>query len=231
MTLPLLLSVPHAGLEVPDRLASRCLLTPQQVLVDGDEGAAAIYDLAEHVAHYVTTPIARAVLDMNRAEDDRRLDGVVKTHTCWGEPVWREALGSDDVEWLLARHHRPYHAALSAGHDDVILAVDCHTMAAHGPPVGPDPDAERPAACLSDGAGTSCPRPWIEALRDLLAGTLDREVRINDPFQGGYITRTHGRERPWVQLELSRAPFMSVAEKRAAVLEALDAWSRRHSGG
>ena len=136
MTLPILVSVPHAGLRVPAELASACLLTPAQIAEDGDEHAAAIYDIASEVEHYVTTDIARAVVDLNRAEDDRRPDGVVKTHTCFNVPVWREPLGAPAVEWLLARHHRPYHARLGvlAG-QDVRLAVDCHTMLAVGPPM------------------------------------------------------------------------------------------------
>ena len=52
-------------------------------------------------------------------------------------------------------------------------------------------------------------------------------MTVNTPFRGGYITRTHGRERPWLQLELSRADFASRAEKRAAVLRALRAWCER----
>lgn len=224
MKLPLLLSVPHAGLAVPAPLASRCLLTPEEIVADGDEGARQIYDLEAEVAGFVTTEVARAVLDMNRAEDDLRKDGVVKTHTCWEVPIWSSPLGAAEAEDLLERFHRPYHRRLRelAG-SGVILGVDCHTMAAVGPPVGPDSGRVRPALCLGDGGG-ACPREIVESLAEALSATFGEEAAINDPFSGGYISRSHAAELPWVQLELSRAPNMTFAEKREAVLEALRRW-------
>ena len=92
MKLPLLLSLPHAGLRVPDEVAHLCTLTEREIAEDGDEGAAAIYDLAGDVDAFVTTDVARAIVDLNRAVDDRRRDGVVKTHTCWDVPIYREPL-------------------------------------------------------------------------------------------------------------------------------------------
>lgn len=224
VTLPLLLSVPHAGLSVPGELAGGCLLTAREIAEDGDGGAREIYALEAEVAAFVTTDVARAVLDVNRAPDDRRADGVVKTHTCWDVPIWRQPLSDEMVEWLFATHYRPYHATLSrAAGARVVLGVDCHTMAEVGPPIGPDHGVRRPAGCVSNADGT-CPAAWVETLARLLAQGLAGEVRINDPFRGGYIARHHARELPWVQIELSRAPSMSLAAKRAAVLAALRGW-------
>ena len=222
MSLPLLLSVPHAGTEVPSEVADYCALTPEQIVADGDEGAAAVYTLADEVDTHVTTTVARAVVDLNRAPDDFRRDGVVKTHTCWEVPVWEPALPAELAATLVDRYWRPYHERLRelGSSRRFLLGVDCHTMAAHGPPVGPDAGAARPAACLSNGDGT-CPATWIEALQSALARRLGREVTINRPFRGGYITRTHAAEMPWLQIELSRAPFASLEEKRRAVLGAL----------
>ena len=71
MTLPLLLSVPHAGLVVPAAVQNLCLLSKKEIIEDGDEGAAEIYlPLEDEVFTLVTTVVARAILDMNRAEND-----------------------------------------------------------------------------------------------------------------------------------------------------------------
>jgi len=221
----LLLSVPHAGLEVPPEAAPRCALTPEEIAADGDGGAAAIYALADEVVRFETSSVARAIVDLNRAEDDFRKDGVIKTHTCWDVPVWRSPPDAALVAELLRRHHAPYHARLARADPAVRLGVDCHTMAAVGPPVGPDPGQPRPEVCLSDADGT-LPKPWFNRLIEAFRSAFDGEIAVNRPFRGGFIVRSHARERPWVQVELSRAPFDSDAGKRRRVLAALTAWSR-----
>ena len=229
MTLPFLVSVPHAGLTVPPEAAPCCALTPREIAEDGDEGAAEIYlGLKPLVAAFQMTDIARAIVDMNRSEDDRSRDGVVKTHTCWNVPVYRTPLSDDVTGQLIARHHRPYHRRLTelAAGQAARLAIDCHTMAATGPPVGPDTGKERPWVCLGCGEGT-CPQDWIAALKSCFEELVGPNVTINDPFSGGYITRRHSTEMPWLQLELSRAPFLSDLEKGRIVRAALTAMAER----
>ena len=227
MALPLLLSVPHAGLMTPPEVSAWSILSAQDIRDDSDGGAAAIYDLADAVRAYATTAVARAFVDLNRAEDDRRQDGVVKTHTCWDVPVYDPFPPEEVVETLLARYYRPYHARLRALADSgVILGADCHTMAATGPPAGPDPGAERPWVCLSNGDG-ACPDDWFVRLHDSFARQFGDHVTLNHPFRGGHITRSHAAELPWVQLELSRAPFLPDEEKRDRVLAALTDFASR----
>jgi N-formylglutamate deformylase len=224
MTLPLLLSTPHAGLWVPPEVADLVTLSEQQIIEDGDEGAAEIYrPLENDVAAFVTTEVARAIIDLNRAEDDRRQDGVIKTHTCWNVPVYAESLSDHLIEVLLEKYYRPYHAQLSQFPEGIKLGVDCHTMAAKGPPIGPDPEQMRPAICLSNAAG-SCPPEWLESLASCFSKTFEAEASINSPFKGGYIIRAHAKELPWVQLEISRAPFLTNREKCERILESLKHW-------
>ena len=178
---------------------------------------------------YLSTDIARAIVDLNRAEDDRSPDGVVKTHTCWNVPVYREFLPDSLVEELLDRYYRPYHVRLrELSQSGVKLGVDLHTMASHGPPVGPDPGVERPWVCLSNGEGTTCPQEWFESLKACFEESFGTNVRLNDPFKGGFITCSHSAELPWLQVELSRAAFMTNIEKRQGVLAALRQWCEQN---
>jgi formiminoglutamase len=220
----LLISVPHAGLRIPDEVSGLCTLSEQQIIEDGDEGAGEIYALQDAVAQFVTTDVARAIVDVNRSEDDRRPDGVVKTHTCWQIPVYRAPLSDGVIERLLSAYYRPYHARLTAlAASGVMLGIDCHTMAAYGPPIGPDPGLERPWICISNAYGT-CSSRWIELLAQKLERAFEHAVSINTPFRGGHITRTHAVELPWLQLELSRAPYMPNDDKRSCIVAALHAW-------
>jgi N-formylglutamate deformylase len=223
VTLPIALSVPHAGLSVPEEVGSYCQLTDEQIRRDGDEEAAAIYDLRREVAEFASTDVARAIVDLNRATDDRRPDGVVKSITIWQEPIYRRPLPEPVIDQLIDRYYRPYHARLTSfATPRILFAVDCHTMAASGPPIGPDPGKVRPHLCLGDCRGRSLPPGWMTCLArcfgEFFAGF---QVAVNEPFSGGYITRRHAQEMPWVQLEISRAPFLSAERKRARVIESL----------
>jgi N-formylglutamate deformylase len=223
MRLPLLLSVPHGGLEVPPEVSGICLLTVEDIIADGDDGARDVYALESEVAGFVAADVARAIVDLNRAPDDRGRDGVVKTHTCWDVPIYAEPLSEELAERLLADYYCPYHNKLTELASAVVLGLDCHTMAAIGPPVGPDPGAARPAVCLSNADGT-CPDAWMHSLAACLERSLGFSVSINNPFKGGYTIRRHASEIPWMQVELSRAPFMSWEEKRERILAALGEW-------
>jgi hypothetical protein len=73
----------------------------------------------------------------------------------------------------------------------------------------------------------TCPGEWLDLLASCLQDAFDRPVSLNTPFRGGYIIRTHAAELPWVQLELSRAAFLSHREKHLRVRAALQEWCRR----
>ena len=223
MKLPLLISIPHAGVRVPPEVKELCLLTPEQIAADSDEGAATIYALQSDVTACLSADVARAVVDLNRAENDRRPDGVVKTHTCQKVPVYCRPLTEDLVETLISRYYRPYHKRLTALAQEARLGIDCHTMAEFGPPIGPDPGCERPHVCLSHAEGT-CPDKWFIQCITCFESTFGDKVSVNTPFTGGHIIRSHASELPWVQIELSRGAFLSDEQKHERVLRALKAF-------
>lgn len=225
MTLPLLISVPHAGLTVPSEAARFCSLEADEIVKDSDEGAAEIYSF-DGEAELVTTGIARAIVDLNRAPDDFRPDGVIKERTAFEVPVWKRELPRRLSRALIKRYHRPYHRRLSEAAGRVMAGVDCHTMLEVGPPIGPGPGGPRPVVCLSDGDGSTLPEGWMDRLARCFEEAFGIPPAINDPFKGGYITRAHSREMPWVQVEVVRGPVMPTEDKRQRVLAALRAWAR-----
>ncbi|MGC9327021.1 MAG: N-formylglutamate amidohydrolase, partial [Candidatus Hinthialibacter sp.] len=64
--LPFLLSNPHSGLRIPPKVQSNCILSHKDIVEDGDEGAAEIYNLAPFVQECIKADIARAIVDLNR---------------------------------------------------------------------------------------------------------------------------------------------------------------------
>jgi hypothetical protein len=99
-------------------------------------------------------------------------------------------------------------------------------MAAVGPPIGPDAGKSRPLVCLSNADGT-CPDDWLIELAQCFHKVFSNEqVKINDPFKGGYIIRNHSTKIPWLQIELSRTESISNKDKRNWIREALFAWGK-----
>jgi len=103
---PLLISIPHSGSIIPPEVAEMVRITGKDIFYDGDTLTREIYDFGKSANAVIKTPIARAIVDVNRAYDDRppeNPDGVVKTVTTDGTPVYREGMFPDDdlVEDLL----------------------------------------------------------------------------------------------------------------------------------
>jgi formiminoglutamase len=223
MRLPLYISVPHAGTRVPPEVDGFCALRREDILADYDAGADTIYyPLQEHAAGFCSTDIARSLVDLNRAPDDLGGNGVIKTHTCRNVPVYRTFPDEKLVQTLLVKYYIPYHKKLSAGAatKSIKMGIDCHTMSAIGPPVGPDPGSKRPLVCLSNADGT-CSAELINDLARCFTTVFKEEVWINKPYRGGYITRSHAVEMPWLQVEISQTDAYSNAFMRNCVLEVL----------
>lgn len=219
--LPFFISIPHGGTETPDEIEQRICISRNDVLEDGDAFTRDIFDLSEDVRHVLKADVARAFVDLNRAEDDlppENPDGVVKTRTCYSKQIYLPGLEPDEplIEKLLYRYHRPYHRKIQEilGRRDAefLLALDCHSMAAVGPDIAPDTGQKRPALCLGNRQGESCPNETTELLAVCLRECLNlrgADITLNQPFGGGYITRTHGyRPVPWIQVEMSRDLFL-----------------------
>ena len=219
--LPFLVSIPHGGTQMPSEVEGMSCIGRADVLEDGDAFTREIYDVAEGVRFVLKADVARAFVDLNRAENDlppANPDGVVKSKTCYNKPIYLPGREPDGpiVEKLLARYHRPYHRAiqqtLAEAGTDIILALDCHSMAAVGPDVAPDPGQRRPAFCLGNRHGETCPNEMAETLAGCLRevfGLGPSEVTLNRPFAGGYVTRTHGAGSvPWIQVEMSRDLYL-----------------------
>jgi hypothetical protein len=52
-------------------------------------------------------------------------------------------------------------------------------------------------------------------------------VTINTPFKGGHIIHAHAERIPWIQIELSRASFLTNTGKGRVVIESLKKWMSR----
>ena len=219
--LPVLVSIPHGGLNVPGEVRRRICLSEEDVLADSDPFERELFDLGGRVAAVVTTDIGRAFVDVNRAPDDlppRNPDGVIKTHTCYRRTVYKAGLEPERtlVDVLLEKYYEPYHRwirrALEGAEPGIQLGLDCHTMSEIGPDVAPDPGQRRPLLCLGSAHSRSCSQETVDRLADCFVkvfGWAPPDVTQNRPFAGGYITRHYGgRPVPWIQIEMSESLYL-----------------------
>ncbi|MBZ0186934.1 MAG: N-formylglutamate amidohydrolase [Candidatus Obscuribacterales bacterium] len=225
MKLPLLISVPHGGLSIPEELQPFLKIGPELIEKASDQGSFEIYSgLEGRVERYLFADIARVLVDVNRAADNRKPDGVIKTRTS-GKLVYDPYPDAETIETVIARYHAPYHRELArlSRIDGVRLGVDCHTMFELAPDDAPDPKGSpRPMICLSDGAGTTLPAGWMDRLTVIFRKEFEGfDVGVNKPFNGGHIIRSHSLNLPWLQIEISRLSLLSSEAKGARVLAAL----------
>jgi formiminoglutamase len=222
--LPVLLSIPHGGTEIPGELKNNVCITPHDLFDDGDAFTREIYRPAMPAVSVLAAGIARAFVDLNRSVVDlppKNPDGLIKSMTCYKKPIYIPGKEPDEYlrKTLIDRYYLPYHRKIREVVDSgkAVLALDCHSMAAHPPPIAPDrgglPKRERPAVCLGNAYGKSSDMHVMTKLARCFcrAFSLERhEVTFNEPFSGGYITRAYGMNPiPWVQVELNRSLYLS----------------------
>ncbi|MBD3346333.1 MAG: N-formylglutamate amidohydrolase [Chitinivibrionales bacterium] len=225
MKLPVLITIPHGGTSVPPEINDHIALTPEDILKDGDAFTREIYDLRNNAVDTIISETARAIIDVNRAPDDfppGNPDGVLKSVTCYNKSVYLpgKTPESKTADLLLKRYYASFHRKINnslARNKELKLGLDCHSMAAFAPPISPDRQSPRPAICLGNRRGQSCPFPLVEKLRERLSDAFavsKNDIRINDPFAGGYIIGTYGNEPiPWIQIELNRNLYMTLPSK------------------
>jgi N-formylglutamate deformylase len=225
---PFLISIPHGGTEVPEEIRPRLLLSDEELLFYCDPLTRDLFGFEDRVEAFIDTPISRMVIDLNRPPlplPPKDPDGIIKRRTVDGREVYRPGMVPpvDKIHALMVKHYFPYHQRIDElmDHRHVRIAFDCHSMLPYGSSVQKDAGKPRPMICLGNngdsqgnsrpGSIATCPTGWITALADAFRNefSFDREVVLNDPFRGGFISNAHYWHKgiPWIQIEINRALY------------------------
>jgi N-formylglutamate deformylase len=219
--LPLLISVPHDGRDIPDGIADR-MTDAGRSIPDTDWDVARLYEFATDIgASTVIANFSRYVIDLNRSAEDLSLyPGQVATGLCpettfAGEAIYHSgAVEGDEKERRVDLFWRPYHdhiretlAALRAQHGFALL-WDAHSIPSVVPRLF---DGELPELNLGSNSGMSCNAAIEEAVVAVSIASPFAAVS-NGRFKGGYITRHYGDPENNVhalQLEIAQRAYMS----------------------
>jgi N-formylglutamate deformylase len=201
--LPLLVSVPHCGTELPGAMAAR-LMPRARELEDTDWHLQRLYAFAaERGASLLVPRYSRYLIDLNRPPDDACLypgantTGLVPLRSFCGGALYLPGQTPDaaEIEERRLQYWQPYHdalreelARLKQAHGYALL-LDGHSIRSRLPWLF---EGRLPDLNLGTAAGASCSAP----LRGRLAAWLET-VRgythvVDGRFKGGYITRAYG---------------------------------------
>ncbi|GJL74392.1 N-formylglutamate amidohydrolase [Nitrosomonas sp.] len=217
---PVLLSIPHGGDQMPPEVMAHAVISRRDMLADSDAFTREIYGIKEDAAFIVDASIARIYVDLNRASADlppANPDGIIKSQSCHGVRIYRHDLWQNQslVNTLLEKYYHPYHQKIQtilARHNNLELMLDCHSMEAVGPVIGPDQGVERPAICLGSRHGQSCSPSIVKQMANAMRRAFalkEDQLTIDKPFAGGYITRHYGNNPiPCLQIELNRGLYL-----------------------
>lgn len=231
---PLVVSVPHAGIEIPDVAKNSFIGTDPLLLSrDSDLYVDELYKAVPELGGVLlSTTICRYVIDPNR--DPKIVDasfvndgpvladppklGIVAHQTMLGESLLTRALTRDEYQNRLTSFYQPFHDALenliaqSVARFGYCLHIDAHSMPSVAKAGHPDAaGAQRPDVNPGDCFGTTCSQSLTTAV-----GTYFTEhglsVNNNVPYQGGFICQHYGqpqKNRHSLQIELNRKLYMN----------------------
>lgn len=235
-SLPLLVSIPHVGIRLPDDLEPPMTLTAAQVR-DTDWHLDRLYAPVLDWGASVIQPIfSRYVVDLNRPASDESLypgqttTGVCPTETFRGEALYQvDAPGAEHKQQRLQRYWQPYHTALRRELDRMLtihghaLLWDAHSIASVLPRLF---EGKLPDLNLGTNDGRSC-APGLQEYLQTTASRSTCSTVVNGRFKGGYITRHYGQPSQGVhavQLEMCQylymneePPFEYLPEKAQAI--------------
>ncbi len=221
---PLLISMPHVGVAIPDDIALH--MTDQaKKLVDTDWYVDWLYNFLDEMdCSVLCARYSRYVIDLNRNPGGGSLypgqseTGLCPTTSFDNAALYLKGQKPDNTEITRRKelYWQPYHDRLRAELNRIkaqygyALLWDAHSIKSHVPRFF---DEQLPDLNLGSGGGTSC----APALADKLLATATASpytAVLNGRFKGGYITRHYGDPENnihAIQLEISQITYMDEA--------------------
>jgi N-formylglutamate amidohydrolase len=233
-SVPLLVSVPHAGREYPESLFDNLRLPPDALLRLEDRYA----DLLARAVIAAGVPViiahrARAWIDLNRDARDIDLDmvggwephetfspsakqrgglGLIPRRLSGSGDIWRDRFSADDINLRLSGFYHPYHEAVAdtlaamQAKFGVAVLLDLHSM----PPIHPGFAETSPQWVIGDLFGRSASAVYSEVVMAYIRQS-GYSAALNHPYSGDHMLRKHADMRRNIhalQIEVDRSVYL-----------------------
>ncbi|MDY6781215.1 MAG: N-formylglutamate amidohydrolase [Cyanobacteriota bacterium] len=210
-TLPIVASIPHSGLLVPDAIAASLNPSHRHYLPNQDWHLDRLYNFLPGLGITVVEAIySRYVADLNRSPDNPHFgnfwQSIIPEKTAFDVPLYQTLPSPEEIENRLDRYYHPYHQKLQALLDEFVqqfgkvYLLDLHSF------LGLIDDE----ICLGNARGKSCSEFFISTVD---AAFCDRGYQVvrNKVFSGGYITKNYGKlsEVEALQIEIRYPTYLN----------------------
>ena len=225
----MLLSIPHSGIKFPkdikEKYNSSMIAHPD----DTDWYLQELYDFASEMGVTVIEAVySRWVIDLNRTPENKNLyhDGRIITALCpntdfFGTHIYTHSENEpskSEIRRRLKKYYTPYHEKIDHKLIELkkefgqVLLWDAHSIRRN---VRTIQESDFPDLILGNNDETTASSGIIEtALKSLQSSDFD--IEHNQPFKGGYITRSKGNPSKGIhalQLEMSKDLYMQNIEQ------------------
>jgi N-formylglutamate deformylase len=218
---PLLVSMPHVGLEIPDEI-KETMTDAALSMIDTDWYIDRLYDfLVDMDVSIIWAKYSRYVVDLNRGKGGGPLyPGQNETTLCptitfEDQPLYQDGI-APDLEDRTKKYWQPYHDQILSELDRLkkdhgrAMLWDAHSIKSHVPHFF---DGRLPDLNLGTGNGISADHGLVEKLDGIIKAS-PYTTALNGRFKGGFITRNYGDPENnihAVQLEISQITYMDEA--------------------
>jgi N-formylglutamate deformylase len=221
-SIPLLVSMPHVGIDIPDDIAATMAPAARE-RADTDWHLVQLYGFLQGMgASVLSARWSRYVIDLNRPPENTNLypgqdtTGLCPLDTFHREPLYPEGRQPDEAEVRrrLAAYWQPYHTQLRAELDRLlalhgkVVLWDAHSIASVVPRFF---EGKLPDLNFGSADGASCDKSMTEAIAAVARDNGRYTVAVNGRFKGGHITRFYGKPELGVhaiQLEMCQSTYM-----------------------
>lgn len=220
-TVPLLISMPHNGEQIPDDIAQT--MTEKALKVpDTDWYKDKLYAFALEMGAYIIKPeYSRYIIDLNRDPNGTNLyPGANSTELCPTSAFDESPLylsgqepDAEEIQHRVKKYWQPYHSALTNTLSEIkqqygrAVLLDAHSIASRVPRFF---EGQLPDFNFGTSDGVTCSEQMIDAVQHI--DFAPYSMVTNGRFKGGFITRHYGQPEQnihSIQLELSQRTYMN----------------------